>query len=74
MVYGGPAHPRLPYIEIKPDFSDVEEKLRYYISHPDKAYEIIRHAHEWVDQFRDTRRETLISLLVLDKYFKITNG
>lgn len=66
--------PDYHYIEIKPDFSDVEEKLRYYISHPDKAYEIIRHAHEWVDQFRDTRRETLISLLVLDKYFKITNG
>lgn len=66
--------PDYHYIEVKSDFSDVEEKLRYYFSHPDLAHEIIRHAHEWVDQFRDTRRETLISLLVLDKYFRITNG
>jgi hypothetical protein len=34
--------------------------------------EIIRHAHEYVSQFKDKRRENLISLLVLDKYFKMT--
>ena len=66
--------PDYHYIEIKPDFSDVEERLTYYINHPEEAEAIIRHAHEWVSQFRDTRRETLISLLVLDKYFKATNS
>jgi hypothetical protein len=65
--------PDYHYIEIKPDFSDVEERLTHYINHPEEAEAIIRHAHEWVSQFRDTRRETLISLLVLDKYFKATN-
>ena len=60
------------YIEVAPDFSDLPDKLRYYLAHPAAAEAIIRHAHEWVDQFRDSRRESLISLLVLDKYFRLT--
>ena len=64
--------PNYHYIEIKPDFSDLEERLNYYIEHVDKSLEIIRHAHEYVSQFKDKRRENLISLLVLDKYFKMT--
>lgn len=61
------------YIEVAPDFSDVEERIRYYMSHPDEAEKIIRHAHEYVSQFRDKERENIISYLVLEKYFKITN-
>ena len=64
--------PNYHYIEIKPDFSDLEERLNYYIEHVDESLEIIRHAHEYVSQFKDKRRENLISLLVLDKYFKMT--
>ena len=58
--------------DYKPDFSDLEERLNYYIEHVDESLEIIRHAHEYVSQFKDKRRENLISLLVLDKYFKMT--
>ena len=58
--------------EIITDFSDLEERLNYYIEHVDESLEIIRHAHEYVSQFKDKRRENLISLLVLDKYFKMT--
>ena len=65
--------PNYHYVEVKPDFSDLEEKVDYYLSHPDKAKAIIQHAHEWVDQFKDKHREDLISLLVLKKYFDITN-
>ena len=65
--------PDFHYVEIKPDFSDLEEKMRYYIEHPYKAQEIIYHAHEYVNQFKDKKREKLISLLVLKKYFDITN-
>lgn len=65
--------PDYHYIEVKDDFSDFEEKLNYYINHPDKAEEIIRHAHEFVDQFRDKEREKLIQLMVLGRYFK-TSG
>ena len=64
--------PNYHYIEIKPDFSDLEERLHYYIEHIDESLEIINHAHEYVSQFKDKRRENLISLLVLDKYFKMT--
>lgn len=64
--------PNYHYVEIKPDFSDLEERMQYYIVHPDEAQAIIDHAHAFVKQFMDGEREKLISLLVLDKYFKIT--
>lgn len=64
--------PDYHYIEIKPDYSDLEERLAYFSAHPDKAEEIIRHAHEYIAQFSDKRREKLISLLVLQKYFRCT--
>ncbi len=68
----GHLQPNVHYIEIKPDFSDVEERLNYYIEHPEEAEQIIRNANEYVQQFRDKEREELISLLVLDKYFRNT--
>lgn len=64
--------PDYHYIEIKPDFSDLEERLDYYSSHPAEAQAIIDHAHEYVAQFMDRERERLISLLVMDKYFRMT--
>ena len=66
--------PNYHYIEVKDDFSDLEERLQYYIDHPEEAEAIIQHAHEYVAQFFDQKREKLISLLVLKKYFEITNG
>jgi RNase adaptor protein for sRNA GlmZ degradation len=65
--------PNYHYIEVKEDFSDLEERLQHYIDHPEEAEAIIQHAHEYVNQFRDKEREKLISLLVLKKYFEITN-
>ncbi|WP_455672357.1 glycosyl transferase family 90 [Phocaeicola sp.] len=65
--------PDYHYIEVKEDFSDLPQKLEYYIEHPEKAEAIIEHAHEYIDQFRDKEREELISLLVMDRYFK-TSG
>lgn len=63
--------PNYHYIEVKPDFSDVEERVSYYNNHPEEAKAIIAHAHEYVSQFKDERREKLISLMVLDKYFRM---
>lgn len=59
------------YIEIKDDYSDLEEKLQYYIEHTHEALEIINNAHNYINQFRDKNREDLISLLVLKKYFEL---
>lgn len=64
--------PGYHYVEIRPDYSDLEERMRYYIENPDQAEAIIAHAHEYVDQFRDRRREKIISLLVLYNYFRRT--
>lgn len=65
--------PNYHYIEIKEDYSDLPEKLQYYIGHPDEAKKIIQNAHEYVRQFQDKDREDLIHLLVLRKYFSLTN-
>lgn len=64
--------PGYHYIEIKKDYSDLIEKVTYYMTHPEETLEIIRHANEYVHQFKDKKRERLISLLVFDKYFTAT--
>ena len=64
--------PNYHYIEIADDYHDLIEKIEYYEAHPDEAYAIIRHAHEWVAQFQNKEREDLISLMVFDKYFRLT--
>lgn len=60
------------YIEVKDDFSDLEAKIAYYNAHPEKAAQIVEHAHDYVRQFIDPERELLISLLVMDRYFKLS--
>lgn len=64
--------PDYHYIEIKPDYSDLIEKLEFYIANPEKAEAIIRHAHEYVDRFRDPDRELLIARLTAGRYFRLT--
>ena len=64
--------PNYHYIEIKPDYSDLMERIEYYNSHIDEAKEIIRHANEYASQFRNKKREKLIQLLVMEKYFRNT--
>lgn len=60
------------YIQIKSDYSDVTEKLNYYLQHPHEAQAIISNANKYVSQFMDKQREDLLSLLVLEKYFYYT--
>ena len=64
--------PNYHYVLIKDDYSDLEERLKYYIENTAEALEIVRNANEYVNQFRNKKREDLISLLVLDKYFRET--
>ncbi len=60
------------YIEIREDYSDLEEKIRYYSVHQEEAQAISRNANAWCAQFQDQSRELLISLLVMQKYFAKT--
>lgn len=61
--------PDYHYVLINDDYSNLEERLKYYINNPDKAINIIKHANEYVSQFKHKPSEDIISLLVLEKYF-----
>jgi len=61
------------YIIIKDDYTDLEQRLNYYINNQDKALQIIENANAYVQQFKIQENETLISLLTLKKYFEKTN-
>lgn len=64
--------PDYHYIQIKDDYSDLEERLKYFIDNPEKCIRIIQNANTHVEQFKNRRREKLISLMVLRKYFTKT--
>lgn len=65
--------PGVHYVEVKDDFSDLEAQMDYYSAHPKEAAEMACNANRYVDQFRDLRRERYIALLVMQKYFNLTN-
>jgi Glycosyl transferase family 90 len=64
--------PGYHYVLLKDDYSDIKEKVEFYENNPDKAEQIIHQAHEWVEQFYDDKRELLISLLVMYRYFLLS--
>ncbi len=64
--------PDFHYVLINDDYSNLEERMNFYITHPDEAQKIIDNAHKYVYQFKDKKREDLISLMVLQKYFENT--
>ncbi|MGZ5189955.1 MAG: glycosyl transferase family 90 [Flavisolibacter sp.] len=65
--------PDFHYILIKDDFSDLEEKLNYYIKNTEAAKTIIENANSYIKQFFNKEQEDIISLLVLQKYFYYTS-
>jgi hypothetical protein len=68
----GTLEPDRHYVLIKDDFSDLEERMLYFIRNPAEAERIVANAHAHVSRFQDPRRERLISLLVLKRYFEAT--
>lgn len=67
----GTLKPDQHFIGINADYSNLEEKLEYYIAHPKEAHEIIENAKQYRNQFRNKNVESLISILVLKKYFNL---
>ncbi|PKH01604.1 lipopolysaccharide A protein [Psychromonas sp. MB-3u-54] len=57
------------YVELKDDYSDLVDKMEYYLAHEQEALLIIKNANHYVSQFKNEKREQLISLLVANKYF-----
>jgi len=64
--------PGYHYVELNEDYSDLEEKIRYYTKHDAEAKAIIANANGYVDQFKDEGKERLLSLLVMEKYFEFS--
>ena len=64
--------PDFHYIKINDDFSDAEEKIKYYNKNTKEALRIINNAQEYVHQFKDKKKEKRISILVLDRYFSLS--
>ncbi|MEJ8606095.1 lipopolysaccharide biosynthesis protein [Riemerella anatipestifer] len=62
------------YIEVKPDYSDLEEQLNFYSENTDICLEIIHNAHQYCQQFWNPDIEDLCSLWVLKKYFEYTHN
>lgn len=65
--------PDFHYILIKDDYSDLEERLKYYITCTEEAQVIVNNANQYVRQFFNIEQEAVISLLVLEKYFYFTS-
>lgn len=65
--------PGVHYIEISPDFTDVGEKIGYYVNHPEEAEKISMESKKWAEQFFDKKRELLISMLVVEKYLELAD-
>ncbi|CAA6819138.1 MAG: LpsA protein [uncultured Sulfurovum sp.] len=61
--------PNHHYVLLKDDYSDLEEKIQYYSKHLNEAQEIIANAHAYIAQFKNQKREDIIALKVLEKYF-----
>jgi Glycosyl transferase family 90 len=68
----GRLRPGRHFVMLRDDMADLEEKILYFERYPDEALAIIRNANEFAIQFFDARRERLISLAVLYKYFVLT--
>ncbi|MCR9182414.1 MAG: glycosyl transferase family 90 [Flavobacteriaceae bacterium] len=60
------------YIEIMDDYSDLEERLNYFIEKQEEANQIIKNANKYVSQFFDKKREHLIGLAVMNTYLEKT--
>ncbi|MGQ7243972.1 glycosyl transferase family 90 [Salinicola sp. V024] len=68
----GALEPYVHYVALAEDCSDLEAKMDYYTARPEEAEAIVRRANAHVAQFRDGRRERMISLLVMHKYFQLS--
>jgi len=64
--------PDVHYVCIADDYSDLEEKLQFYIDHPEKAETIISNSRNHIAQFKNKKLEKVISLLVMRKYFRLS--
>jgi hypothetical protein len=69
----GLLQPGVHYVEVSDDYSDLIEKMDYYLKHEQESLQIIQNAHQWISQFDDPKAEKAIELMVAEKYFNLAN-
>lgn len=69
----GTLKPWVHYVPLAPDCSDLEAKMEECLEQPALCEEIARNARTHVAPFLDARRERRIALLVMAKYFALSN-
>lgn len=62
------------FVCLKDDYSDLEEKVDYYIDNEDEAAWMIDNAKKYANKFYDESMEELVSLLVFQKYVDLLRG
>ena len=60
------------YVLVEDDYSDLEEKVQYYIDNPAEAKHIISNANKYTKQFLDKKSEDWLNLKVLETYFRLS--
>ena len=64
----GDLQPGIHFVELAPDFSDLDEKVAFYNDNPEAAESIIAAAQAWRRSFDIPRREAMIAARVLALY------
>ena len=61
--------PNFHYVLINDDYSDLEEKIDYFIANPMEAENIIHNANNYISMFKCKKSEDWLQLKVLERYF-----
>ncbi len=64
--------PGIHYLEVKSDFSDLPEVIERWAPRLDECERIAAAGRAWAARFRDPRREKLVALLTMQRYFLAT--
>lgn len=64
----GALEPSRHFVQLAPDFSDLDEKIAFYNAHPKAAETIIAEAQAWRRSFNDPQQEAMIAARVLSLY------
>lgn len=56
------------YVAVASDYSDLLDRMDYYLSHPAEAKDIIENNHQWIRRFTDPKLEHATTLLTLRNY------
>lgn len=66
--------PDVHYIHLQDDYSDLNEKLAFYQKNPQSAQKIIQNAQKWMQPFLNPKLDLMANLLVIQKYFDLTEA